>query len=454
MAANKWVNVSNALHIGHASGFEVRGNTILHVAEGASRPTDPAHNYGGEPAPCGQASPNNYAMRLNTSSDGSLTDNVFVTGCHGYCAHSTQRLLLEGNTFQAVGLVGLEGSGFSSQSTGAFNRFTAFLRNRDVGVNAAFVNGSVHRMADESFTSDGSYGGYFGLAAASATHLSNRSQHILALQGEIQPNQCAGEHQGPFEPGFSNDCGWAGGALYVVQGTGAGQLRTVVAARTGSRFVEVDRPFSTALDQTSLVTLCTYIGDAVVAGNHFSNGTAVQYYGSAFHAVIADNVLANMTGSQTVGGGIHFNSMRYGNGVQPNFAIEVRGNLLSYSDGIAISGGFNQSTWPGNSAPERTLTHGFIVRNNILRNVHIEKVGCGAQGCTGPQGRNWGNGIAISNAHGGVVEANRVQVPGSWVRQQWLPANGIAIDQYSNASMVLVRGNPPMASAFAFAAPL
>ena len=101
-----------------------------------------------------------------------------------------------------------------------------------------------------------------------------------------------------------------------------------------------------------------------------SNGTAVQYYGSAFHAIIADNVLANMTGSQTVGGGIHFNSMRYGNGVQPNFAVEVRGNLLTYSDGIAIAGGFNQSTWPGNTVPERTLTHGFVVRSNTLHNVY------------------------------------------------------------------------------------
>ena len=179
MVADRWVNVSNALHVGHASGFQIHGNTVMHIAEGASRPTDPAHNYGGEPAPCGQASPNNYAVRLNTSSSGSLTGNVFLMGCHGYCAHSTQRLLLEGNLFQAVGPIGLEGSGFSSQSVGAFNRFTAFLRNRDMGVNVAFVNGSVHRMADESFTSDGSYGGYFGLAAPHSTNRSNHSELLL-----------------------------------------------------------------------------------------------------------------------------------------------------------------------------------------------------------------------------------------------------------------------------------
>ena len=36
-------------------------------------------------------------------------------------------------------------------------------------------------------------------------------------------------------------------------------------------------------------------------------------------------------------------------------------------------------------------------------------------------GRNWGNGISISNTHGGVVEANHVQVSALWARQGWLP---------------------------------
>ena len=74
--------------------------------------------------------------------------------------------------------------------------------------------------------------------------------------------------------------GWQKAACIVIAGTGLGQIRTVTSSTSNNEsYVEVDFPFSTSLDSSSVVTVAPWVGLWLVAGNQFANGTSVQTYG-------------------------------------------------------------------------------------------------------------------------------------------------------------------------------
>ena len=401
-AGTSLVNVSNALWIGNASSFIVAGCNIFHIAEGAPRP---GGEYGGHdtPAPCGQHSPNNYGFFFTEGAhDGIFFNNSVVLGCNGWGTQSSANMIVESNDFRSVGLNGLEGSGFSSASTVPRARKNVFLRNSVTGTNAA--TGKHHPdpenpwsqamnygpKADplnplETLTSDGSYGGYFGAAV-------NSAGTSITLASRVRPNPMNANKQ--RERG-----GWKQAAIVVIAGKGLGQVRTVTSNSENDTVVTINRPLTTQLDETSMVTIAPWVGQWIVAGNTFANGTSVQTFGITLHAIFADNELHNMTRSAQVDpSGICLTSLQYGSGVMPNIFFEITNNNQFYSEGIHLR---------GNAVNGTTLTYGFSIRGNKhIKPPPLEYLQDTALGLES------GSQISVSGGcKSGVVEGNSVDNP-------------------------------------------
>lgn len=95
--------------------------------------------------------------------------------------------------------------------------------------------------------------------------------------------------------------GWVveGGALIVLNGTGGGQIRRIIAS-TGPRGWVLDAPLG-PLDlaggsEPSFVQVLPFRGRNIFHGNHLSDCGAVQFYGIGIENVVAENRLERMAG--------------------------------------------------------------------------------------------------------------------------------------------------------------
>jgi hypothetical protein len=122
----------------------------------------------------------------------------------------------------------------------------------------------------ETITSDGSYGGYFGNATGS-------NGAVVTLAGNCDRNPALSPERFPWLANTSNISTWIEAAVVVVAGQGLGQVRRVVGqAGSDPRAVRVDRAFTTPLGPNSVVSLAPNVGNWIVVGNVFANGTVVQ----------------------------------------------------------------------------------------------------------------------------------------------------------------------------------
>jgi hypothetical protein len=128
-----------------------------------------------------------------------------------------------------------------------------------------------------------------------------------------------------------------------------------------------------------------FSGRSIIAGNVYTNGTSVDYYGTALELVFADNTLTNMRSRpcphcgdghqlQDPIGGICAHSLIYGSGKNahmPNARVEILGNTLTDTNGITVMAancGANSSVVQVSPrVPYAPLTLGFVVRRNLLR---------------------------------------------------------------------------------------
>lgn len=149
----------------------------------------------------------------------------------------------------------------------------------------------------EAFTSDGPGGAYFGtLASIEGTHL-----------------QLAGD------PNWKNRS-WAGSSVAILGGRGAGQYRLI--QRWSGRDVEIEKPFDIAPDKNSVVTVVPTQRHYILVNNHVTDaGVGLQFYGTIFDSIIADNIL-------TRSGGIFLHAARYGDGIQPNLFVQILDNTI------------------------------------------------------------------------------------------------------------------------------
>ena len=77
-----------------------------------------------------------------------------------------------------------------------------------------------------------------------------------------------------------------GGALSVLDGTGAGQYRRIVAVPNNETVI-VDRPFATPLDATSLVQFGPFKGKIIFDDNKYTDGGGFQTYATAHDVIVS-----------------------------------------------------------------------------------------------------------------------------------------------------------------------
>eukprot|EP01050_Picozoa_sp_SAG11_P012266 SAG11_NODE_1354_length_5128_cov_3.183337_4_plen_186_part_00 len=158
-------------------------------------------------------------------------------------------------------------------------RHVAYLRNRIVMQRDAYYKA-------ETFTSDGGIGGYCSKAAAAraggspsnaAATLAGRSGGGDSTTVELAaPIGSRGMEWFPPPAHGPLDDDWAGAALVVLGGTGGGQVAEI--ARSGGTTVTLREPgLPVPLDGSSEVVVVPYSGDAIYAGNHWADGTSVDY---------------------------------------------------------------------------------------------------------------------------------------------------------------------------------
>lgn len=82
-----------------------------------------------------------------------------------------------------------------------------------------------------------------------------------------------------------------GGTAAVIAGPGAGQHRAVI-GRPDNVTLQLAAPFDDRLVLgASIVALTPTIGGKIVADNHFTWGSVVQFFGTTYTSIFADNVL-------------------------------------------------------------------------------------------------------------------------------------------------------------------
>jgi hypothetical protein len=228
----------------------------------------------------------------------------------------------------------------------------------------------------EAFTSDGPGGAYFGtLNSVKGAHL-----------------ELAGD------PNWKNRS-WAGSSVAILGGRGAGQYRLI--QRWGGRGIDLEKPFDISPDKTSVVTVVPTQRHYILVNNRVTDaGVGLQFYGTIFDSVIADNTLSRS-------GGIFLHAARYGDGIQPNLFVQVLDNTILRRG--TFRGGANNPNVndPGLVQVQCTppsLALGIVLRGNRLGPEAMVKV------------LN-----RTDSVHGMVVEKNVVTQP----------ANGIQIQQPS-----------------------
>ena len=137
-------------------------------------------------------------------------------------------------------------------------------------------------------TYDNAGGAYFGtLSSASSTSPVVTTTHLRIPVNRTDGREGAG-------------AGWVveGGALIVLNGTGAGQIRRIVSAadNTGHEWI-LDAPLQHMEDsRDSFVQILPFRGRNIFHNNHLSDVGALQFYGIGLENVVSENKLERMAG--------------------------------------------------------------------------------------------------------------------------------------------------------------
>lgn len=154
----------------------------------------------------------------------------------------------------------------------------------------------------ELMTFDPVNGEYFGAVQASADGRGLALQKAPAGNGSV-------------------DTGILGGMASVLDGTGAGQYRRIVAVNNSS-YVTIDKPFTTPLDSTSRVQLGPFKGRILFVGNRYEDGGGFQLYANAADVVVTDHHFART--EALLSWGRAASSHTYA----PNLRIQFVGNIV------------------------------------------------------------------------------------------------------------------------------
>jgi hypothetical protein len=314
---------------------------------------------------CGAYWPHSDAFWMLSAADGEMRGNTWVAACEGYNVESSSRLFFADNHLVSTGEMYSEGNGFSHFAWPQVSEDIYWGNTSQVGNPAA-------KVRQETMSFDGAASLYYGPVE------STDAATVKISTDPVVPNQ-----------------NYTGLLVHVAAGTGVGQLRRVFSWQgTNQRHKHIvystwtlDSPFSTKLDNTSVISIGAYSGHMIFEGNRYINGTQFQLFGTATHVIVAgntfENLTSNMHGCWTVDGcgGVmvwgfsggnfpchhdpagHFPCAPTSWTIEPAFYVQVLNNSLQCSVQLASIGPDYQGSPPGTVGP-RSLAH--VHRGNKL----------------------------------------------------------------------------------------
>jgi hypothetical protein len=197
---------------------------------------------------------------------GVISRNRIAYGSTGHLFENVDCLIFEDNDVRGRG-TGAGGNGISSY----WNNFSRHIY---------YANNHVHDIYGidrEALTLDADGAAYFGKAARV-----EGQRLVLAEDPQFRS----------YAPVPHTD--YRGAVVYILDGAGAGQYRTVTA--NAGRDWTVDRPWDVPPDDTSGLSIVPFRGQSLFVGNNFEDCGPLQMYGSAADVVIAGNKGARMDG--------------------------------------------------------------------------------------------------------------------------------------------------------------
>jgi hypothetical protein len=275
----------------------------------------------------------NYGVRILKAKTGLVARNQIRYGGRGYSIENTERLIFEDNLVEGNNLLAIGNDISTFWSTSCQHIY--YARNR------------VRQMygADrEMMTLDAASGAYFGaIAAVDGLRLTLANDPVFR----------------DYTPKPRTD--WAGAAVQIMEGKGAGQYRFVTA--NSGREWQVDRPWSIAPDETSRISIAPFRGRNLFIGNTFEDGGAFQLYAAAHDSIVAENKGTRMDGFFVCGLNPH------GWGYQPSWYCQFFDNEILEGNGYGHRGAsFGTVSYDETKAYEGALVRGAIFRRNALRN--------------------------------------------------------------------------------------
>jgi hypothetical protein len=194
---------------------------------------------------------------------GLISGNRIAYGSTGHLFENADCLIFENNDMMGRGTCA-GGNGISTY----WNNFSRHIY---------YAGNHVHDLYGidrEMVTLDGDGVAYFGTAQANGTRLTLDADPVFR----------------DYAPSPHTD--YRGAVVYILEGTGAGQYRTVVANE--GREWTVDRPWDAPPDGTSRLSIVPFRGRNLFIGNTFEDGGPLQLYGSAADVIVAENRGARM----------------------------------------------------------------------------------------------------------------------------------------------------------------
>lgn len=297
---------------------------------------------------------------------------ALVPGEYGTIARNTIRANRAntplGNSRQVI----VENNHFISMDPTAYQNIAGVGRNLYYAHN---LQESLYaHQADYSFTFDQGTGAYFG-------RVEKTNGTYLTLAAD------------PVYPKWADEKSelWREAAICILDGRGAGQWRNLTSGH--GRLWQIDRPFDTVPDATSIVTIVPFDGRVLVIGNRFEDANWVNAgYGTSIDVVYAGNILARCADLMNYG--------LAGRGVlQPSWYVQYLDNRIS--EGLTEVG----SSGTGHQSDQYSgpLTCWCIHRREILTSD------------------NSGSIEITGNVHEAIVEDCRLQNPQSTIRVQGQP---------------------------------
>lgn len=168
---------------------------------------------------------------------------------------------------------------------------------------------------------------------------------------------------------------WVGGYVFLMNGTGAGQVRRIV--RYDGNTIELDQPWTIPPDAQTEIHIAKFKGRCLFVGNEWSDVTiAIQLYGCSVDVIVADNVSRRS-------GGFNSHGLFKGDGPEPSWRVQYFGNQIVEGNGLR---GPMNSHPPSDSAlailsrdrrNPYPLVRGAVVRRNHLHNNARIALGAG-----------------------------------------------------------------------------